>query len=143
MTSRAESCPPKLVPTNATLGKPNAALQGAPQAFSTRPAIVGAQPRSQTSSDSAAAAAAAAAGTKSFTKNGPRPRPIKQQDVHQTTSIKSPSQSAAQAASARVSPQKDVVSGKIYSEPIATYAFRESPRPIGDPVRKQKTEVEE
>jgi hypothetical protein len=144
MTSRAESCPPKLVPTNATLGKPNAALQGAAQAFSTRPAIVGAQPRSQTSSDSAAAAAAAAAaGTKSFAKNGPRPRPIKQQDVHQPTSIKSPSQSAAQAASARVSPQKDVVSGKIYSEPIATYAFRESPRPIGDPVRKQKTEVEE
>jgi len=137
MTSRAESCPPKLVP------KPNAALQGAAQAFSTHPAIVGAQPRSQTSSDSAAAAVAAAAGTKSFAKNGSPHRPIKQQDVHQPTSIKSPSQSAAQAASARVSPQKDVIPGKIYSEPIATYAFRESPRPIGDRVRKQKTEIEE
>src|SRR5271170_2980127 len=128
MTSRAESCPPKLVPTNTTLGKPNTALQGAAQAFSTRSAIVGAQPRSQTGSDSAAAAAAAVAGTKSFAKNGPPPRPIKQQDVHQPTSIKSPSQSAAQAASARVSPQKD---GKIYGEPITTYAFRMSPRPIG------------
>jgi hypothetical protein len=146
MTSRAESCPPKLFPTNPTLGKPNAALQGAAQAFSTRPAIVGAQPRSQTSSDNAAAAAAAvaaAAGTKSVAKNGPPPRPTKQQDVHQPTSIKSPSRSAAKAASARVSPQKDVIPGKIYGEPIATHAFKESPRPMGDPERKQKTEVEE
>jgi hypothetical protein len=146
MTSRAESCPPKLVPTNITLGKPNAALQGAAQAFSTRSAIVGAQPRSQTSSDSAAAAAATAAavaGTRSFAKNRPPPRPIKQQDAHQPPSIKSPSQSAAQAASARVSPQKNVVPGKIYGEPIATYAFKKSPKPIGDPVRKQNTEVEE
>lgn len=144
MTSRAESCPPKLVPTNITLNKPNAALQGAAQAFSTRPAIVGGQPRSQTSSDNAAAAAVAAtAGTKSVAKNGPPPRPIKQQDVHQPTPIKSPSRSAAQAASARVSPQKDVIPEKIYGEPLAIYAFKGSPRPMGDPVRKQKTEVEE
>jgi hypothetical protein len=145
MTSRAESCPPKLVLTNTTLGKPNAALQGAAQAFSTRPAIVGAQPRNQTSPDNTAAAAAAAtaaAGTKSLAKNGPPPRPIKQQDGHQPTSIKSPSRSAAQAASARVSPQKDVVPGKTYSKPIATDAFREPPKLAGDDVPKQKTEVE-
>jgi hypothetical protein len=136
MTSRAESCPPKLVPRSATIA--------AAQAFSALPANPNPSAKPLSSPHgAAAAAAAAAAGNNFFIKNGPAPRSIKQQDVHQPVPIKSPSHSAAQAASARASPQKDVVLEKPSSEPIAIYAVRKSPKPIGDPMRKQKTGLEE
>jgi hypothetical protein len=143
MTSRAESCPPKLVLRNTTLGKPNAALQGAAQAFSARLANISPPTKPLSTLHGAAAAAAAAAGTRSFVKNGPVPRPIEQQDARQPVPIKSPSQSAARAASARASPQKDVVFEKGSSEPTAMYPLTDSPEPIGDPIRQRKTEVEE
>jgi hypothetical protein len=134
MTSRAESCPPKLVPRSATLA--------AVQAFSSRPANVNplAKPLSKSPG---AAAAAAAAGTKSVVRNKASPRPIKQQDAYRPAPIKSPSHSAAQAASARASPQKDIVLNKTPSELTAMYALRKSPKPTGDPIRKQKAEVDE
>ena len=139
MTSRAESCPPKLVPK---LDKPSAALQGAAQAFSTRPANVNLSAKSQSTANGAAAAAAAA-GTKSALRNRPAPRPTKQSIMYRPVPIKSPSHSAAQAASARASPQKDAALKKISSEPVAIHASSKSPKPTGSPVRKQKTEIEE
>lgn len=142
MTSRAESCPPKLVTNHATVGKQNAALQGATQAFSARLAHGDSPTRAQRTSHSAAAAAAAA-GTRSFVKTASAPRPIKRQDVHQPIPIKSPSQSAAQAASTRASPKRDTALQKSPSEPTARYAFGKSPEAMGDPSPKQKAQVDE
>ena len=142
MTSRAESCPPKLVPKqNTRQDKPNAALKGAAQAFSARPANANAFSTTR-SAGNGAAAAAAAAGARSV-KSGPAPRPIKQPELYQPIPTKSPSHSAAQAASARASPQKDAVFEIISSEPTGIYASRKSPKPLGDPIRKQKIEIEE
>ena len=143
MTSRAESCPPKLVPQkNTRQDKPSAALQGAAQAFSARPANFNALSTVQSTANGAAAAAAAA-GARSVLKSGPAPRPIKQSELYRPIPIKSPSHSAAQAASARASPQKEAVFEKISSEPTEIYASKKSPKPIRDPIRKQNAEVEE
>ena len=143
MTSRAESCPPKLVPKNATFDKPNPALRGAAQAYSARAANLNPPANAQSTSIGAAAAAAAAAGNRGIVKNAPPPRPIKHQDVHRPAPIKSPSHSAAQAASARASPQKDSVPEKISIEPNSIYVLRKSPQQMRDTVLEQKSEAEE
>lgn len=139
MTSRAESCPPTLVPSNAPLRKPNAALQGASLAFAAHPTHLN-PPTKPLSTATGAAAAATAAGNRPFVKNGAATHPIKQDDLNRPHQIKSASHSAAQAASARASPQKDVVSSKTLGERMAMHAHGKS---VEAPLRQQTAELEQ
>lgn len=140
MTSRAESCPPKLVPRNAIVDKPNPALQGAARAFSARSTDVS-PPTNPLSTAQGAAATAAAAGTRSLVKTRPALRPVKRPDIPQPVNNESPSRSAALAASARASPQKDGGVEKTSSQPKATHASSKSPKLVGDSVRTQNSEL--